>query len=116
MSAKGWHIMRDHDAGLTLARQLPVRFDVSAEALFPVVGRLRLATQVRQDLWRILQQVRGFTPVIRVQQDGDQLRLTAGGQVSGRAPKDQIERQISDLLASPSHRARWVRNAGGTHA
>ena len=65
MSRKRWHILREGDS-LTMTRALPVRFDVAAGTTLPGGGRLRLAMQVRQDLWRALQALRGFAPVVQV--------------------------------------------------
>jgi len=108
----GWHILRE-GACVTVARHLPVRFDVAAEAAFPPVGRLRLATQVRQDLWRMLQRVRGFSPVIMVEARDGGLWLRAGGRVSGPAPVARLNDRIAAVLNDADHRARWIAHAGG---
>lgn len=112
MTLRGWHILCE-DGALTLARHLPVRCDIVAEAAFPTMGKLRLAQQVRQDMWRALRHVRGFSPVVRVEEQGRGLRLRAGGRVEGPAPRAQLERRIARLLEDPGHRARWQRYAGG---
>ncbi|MEL6099982.1 MAG: hypothetical protein AAFY74_02180 [Pseudomonadota bacterium] len=98
------------DQGLTLFRRLPIRFDVSALAIFPVVNPLRLAHQIRQDMWRMLRRLRGFLPIVQVQTDRDVLVVTAGGSVRGDFPKD-TDARISNLLHSAEHRARWCRFA-----
>lgn len=108
---RGWHVLRE-GRSLTLARHLPARFDISADAVFPMMGKLRLAQQVRQDMWRALQHVRGFSPVVHVEERGEGLTLRAGGRVAGRAPRSGLEQQITDLLADPANRARWGRHAG----
>lgn len=106
-----WHILREEGA-LTLARRVPARFDVMAEATLPLARKGRLAQQIRQDVWRTLQGVRGFSPVVRVEEDGPQLKIRAGGAIEARTfPKDRIEAQIADLLNSPAHRARWLKHA-----
>lgn len=71
----------EHDEGKTyvLSRHLPPRFDISACAKFPLLRKSRLAHQVRQDVWRALQGVRGFSPVIRIDTFSDHMVLTAGG-------------------------------------
>ncbi len=106
MTRTGWHILTDAE-GLTLARRLPVRWDVWAEAIFPIVRPLRLAQQVRQDLWRLLARQRGFSPVIRVTTGGDGLVLRAGGQVAGPVPSATSD-HIAGLLADPDRRQRWI--------
>ena len=72
MARKNWHIIRS-GGELTLARRLPVRFDVAAQTTLPIAGKLRIAQQIRQDLWRLLRHVRGFCPVVRVEEDGTHL-------------------------------------------
>lgn len=114
--ATRWHILRDPD-GLTLARALPPRFDVRAETVLPMAEPLRLAHQIRQDIWRALQRVRGFSPVVRVEPQAAGVKVTAGGRVAGAVPPDAGAR-IADVLEHPGHRDRWVRFArpGGGEA
>ena len=113
----GWHLMRD-GAVLVLARRLPARFDLSASAVWPLGGarpsRARLAHQMRQDAWRLLQGLRGFCPVVRIERSDDALRVTVGGTLAHQpAPVARAEALLSDLLADPAHLARWMRHAGG---
>lgn len=111
LTARRWHILRE-GATLTLARQLPVRFDVGVVAEFPKMGKLRLAQQVRQDMWRALRGVRGFSPVVHVEEQDHGLRLRAGGRVEGPAPRAGLETIIAGVLACPRNRARWAAFAG----
>ncbi|MEQ9693824.1 hypothetical protein [Shimia sp. SDUM112013] len=106
MTRNRWHILRDNDT-LTVARRLPVRFDVSAGTVLPSGSRLRMAQQVRQDMWRRLQGVRGFSPVVSVTAQDGALHVTAGGSIDGRFPRARVEEKIAGLLADPSCRARW---------
>ncbi|MGR3711634.1 MAG: hypothetical protein ACU0A6_00730 [Shimia sp.] len=110
MSKSRWHILRDGDT-LTLCRQLPARFDVAARTVLPDGGRAAVAHQVRQDMWRALQNLRGFTPVVEVRRENGQLYVTAGGQMAGPIAKQVIETAIQDVLDSPKRRARWVAHA-----
>ncbi|MDA7428531.1 hypothetical protein PGB28_08665 [Primorskyibacter aestuariivivens] len=103
---KSWHIARDDDR-LTLSRHPAPRFDLSAEASFPQLRRLALAQMVRQDLWRRLRNLRGFSPVVEVTRTETGLRLRAGGAVAGRFPRSHAEAQIASLLHDPAYRARW---------
>ena len=103
-----WHIERD-GAVLTLARRRPARFDLSVSARLPEGSRLRVARQIRQDLWRALQSLRGFSPVVRVVRHADGLEITAGGQVDGPFPKAKAEATIAEVLENPANRARWAR-------
>jgi hypothetical protein len=111
MSARRWHILRE-DASLTLARHLPARFDIGVVAEFPKMGKLRLAQQVRQDMWRALRDVRGFSPVVHVEEQDHGLRLRAGGRVEGPAPRAGLETRIAGVLSCPRNRARWAAFAG----
>ena len=110
MTSRRWHISRDGDA-LTLARRRGARLDVSVMTTLPDAGRLRVAQQVRQDMWRALQDLRGFSPVVQVRRDAGMLHVTAGGEVAGRYVRDKVEAAIRDVLESPARRARWVAHA-----
>lgn len=118
MAHRNWHILREGDA-LTLARRLPVRFDFAAQTVISGgagLRRGRIAHQVRQDMWRALQDLRGFAPVVRVLVRGDDLEITAGGAVSGRFPKTQCEAAVAEVLADSVNRARWMRTSAGVAA
>ncbi len=106
MSRKDWHIQRS-DETFVLARHLPVRFDVKAEAVFPLARRGRLAQQIRQDLWRELQSLRGFSPAVQIDRIDGGLRVTAGGRAARPIPADVADK-ICTLLNSASHRQRWM--------
>ncbi|WP_425099470.1 hypothetical protein [Tropicibacter sp. S64] len=104
----GWHEARSA-RGYVLARHWPPRFDVAASAGFPMLRRGRLARQVRQDLWRVLKGLRGFSPVIQVAALGDGICLTAGGRCLTGTPLPQTTApRIEALLSDPAHRARWI--------
>lgn len=86
-----------------------MRFDVAVVTRFPVARKGRLAQQIRQDLWRALQCVRGFSPVVRVEEDGTHLLVRAGGTIHARAfPKQFIEQRITNVLDDPDRRSRWL--------
>lgn len=111
MRRNHWHTLRDEQS-LCVTRRLPVVFDVAAHAGFPVVRRGRLAHQIRQDLWRMLQGVRGFSPAVKVERDGTGLQVTAGGSIAATSfPKARIEARIAALLSCPGHRRRWLAQA-----
>lgn len=110
MARPEWHILREEGA-LTVARHLPVRFDFAARAGFPPARKGRLAQQIRQDMWRLLQDLRGFSPVVRVAEAGAGLSVTAGGRALRPFPKQACEARVAALLASPAHRARWLAHA-----
>lgn len=112
MGAKGWHILRDEHA-VTLARQLPAQFDVAVATRMDAprpVSLTVLAHQVRQDVWRALQKVRGFSPVVRVGQTDASIRLEVGGRLDGRA--GGAEDAIAAVLENPANRRRWLAHAG----
>ncbi len=106
-----WHVAPLRD-GVELSRRAPARFDLAVEARLPLMDPLRLAHQVRQDMWRRLQRLRGFAPAVRVTRDGDHLHVTAGGAVNGPIPRAQAEAAIRAVLDDPANRARWRRFAG----
>lgn len=108
MSRTRWHILRDGDS-LTLARTLPARFDVEASARFPHLRADRLARQIRQDLWRELKDLRGFSPVVSVQTDSEGMSVRAGGRVAGGQVPPNAAQTIQSMLTDPGLRARWSR-------
>ncbi|MEE4117794.1 MAG: DUF6497 family protein [Paracoccaceae bacterium] len=110
MAGDGWHILREGDA-VTVTRRLPLRWDVAAETALPGAGRLRVAQQVRQDLWRRLRRLRGFAPAVRVARADGGLAVRAGGRVDGPLDRQGVEARIAELLADPAARARWLRCA-----
>lgn len=109
MRRSGWHILRDGPR-LTLSRRLPPRFDIEARTSLPDARRARLAHQVRQDVWRALQNLRGFTPVIEITRSGAGLSLRAGGQVDGPVPPGAAAR-LEAILSDPACRQRWLSRA-----
>ncbi|QDI76305.1 MULTISPECIES: hypothetical protein [Leisingera] len=111
MTRSRWHIIRT-DSSLTLSRRLPAQFDVAAVTVLPAGDPLRLAHQIRQDMWRKLQSLRGFSPVVEITAEGQGVKVRAGGQVMGRVPSNAAG-LIAEVLENASSRARWVRHAGG---
>ena len=104
-----WHILRQ-DGCLTLSRQLPVRFDVAARTDLPLADPLRVAHQIRQDLWRAVQNIRGFSPIVTVTRSEGTLHITAGGRVEGAVSRTLSDR-IQAVLDDPDKRSRWLRCA-----
>lgn len=104
-----WHIFRE-EGSLTVARQVPPRFDVAVSVVLPPAEPLRLAQQIRQDMWRAVQAVRGFSPVVKVEAQGDSLLVTAGGRVAGRVPGN-LASEIKAVLEDEAKRSRWLRHA-----
>lgn len=112
MGATGWHILRD-DHAVTVARHLPVRFDLRVATRIDAPGpvsRVALAQQVRQDVWRAVQRLRGFSPVVRVGQTGAAISVEAGGRCDG--PAGGAQARIAEVLDNAANRRRWLAHAG----
>lgn len=112
MGTTGWHILRE-DRAVTVARHLPPRLDVAVSARIEASGPVSLtalAHQVRQDVWRAVQKVRGFSPVVRVGQTGAAIELEVGGRVDGAA--GGAADRIAAVLDSAANRRRWLTHAG----
>ncbi|QIE47350.1 hypothetical protein G5B38_18485 [Pseudohalocynthiibacter aestuariivivens] len=110
MSRNRWHMLRDDDS-VTLARRVPVRFDLVVRTKLPAARKDRIAHQIRQDLWRALRGLRGFAPAVQVTDTQDGLTIAAGGEVSGRFPQAEAESRLRAVLEDAANRARWVRCA-----
>lgn len=105
-----WHIRTRADGAVILARRWPIRQDVGAETHLPGGDKLRLAHQIRQDVWRALQKVRGFSPIIIVADCMNGRHIWAGGQLDPAcsAPAN-LALRLHEVLDDPERRARWVR-------
>lgn len=110
MGRTAWHIT-DQDGVLRLSRRGAGAMDVAIETSLPNAGRRKVAQQMRQDLWRALQTVRGLSPVIEVARAGDMLRVRAGVHLACPAPQERIAQVIAQILNDPAHRQRWVNHA-----
>ena len=92
----------------TLARRLPARFDISREISMPLMSSPRLARQIRQDIWRKLQSIRGFLPVVEITDRGAHLHIRAGGELTCPAPFERSGERIFDVLSNRDNQRRWA--------
>ena len=109
MSRRSFHIQRDAES-VTVTRYLPARFDIVVETRFPPLRKGCLAQQIRQDLWRRLRAVRGFSPVVEVRDAGGELHVRAGGRMDCNFPRG-LTPAIEEFLAQPDLRQRWIAHA-----
>jgi putative heme degradation protein len=108
MARDSWHLIREKDGAVTLARRVPARFDLAVEACLPEAARTRVAHRLRQDMWRALRDLRGFAPVVRIWREGGGLRVRAGGAVAGRFARAAAEARIAALFEDSARVARWT--------
>ena len=106
-----WHILREADS-VTLARHLPPKLELAVQTTLPRANPVRLAHQIRQDLWRALQTLRGFSPVVRLDPIENGWAVTAGGRAPHPIAK-VVHMRAQSVLDDADNRARWVRHAGG---
>lgn len=105
-----YHIHRAPKA-LTLARHAPARFDVAAEAAIPgAADPLSLAHQVRQDVWRAVRGLRGFSPVVQITTTDNTIHIRAGGRALVPISPTANSR-IQAVLDDPANRSRWLKHA-----
>ena len=71
----------------------------------------RLAHQIRQDMWRALQNLRGFMPIVEVTRARDHLIVHAGRQLNCVAHIAFANERLCALLTDQDLRARWLRFA-----
>ena len=110
----GWWERRDGDR-FAIARRLPLRWDVAADAVLPDLGRRRLAHAVRQDLWRALRDLRGFAPAVEVTRRDGACHVWAGGAVDG-AVAPALAGRVAAVLDCPVRRIGWIRAAAHRRA
>ena len=128
-----WRITHEDDVARIAPARGPSRMDLAVHAAWDAPAadarpsaalnrrryRIEHARQIRQDLWRALQSVRGFMPVVEATSDhsgeagpGARVMVTAGGRLDvPQAPRAAMEARIRDLLEDPSNRARWRAHA-----
>lgn len=113
---KGWAVTQgDGSTLLHRAGHPPVWSVETTTALSGACSanqRLRIAHQVRQDIWRANRQVRGFLPVVQVSTDGHETVIRAGGSLmtrSGHVPT--IAAAVARVLADERNRTRWQAHA-----
>jgi hypothetical protein len=108
---RGWHIVAE-PGGVTVSRALPVRWDVAAETRLPAPASglrpLRVAHQVRQDVWRVLRRQRGFAPAVRAVAQAGGLAVRAGGRVAAAHDRARLEAVLAEVLGDPVRRRRWL--------
>jgi len=69
---------------------------------------LRLATAIRQDMWRRLRAARGLAPVVVIAREGDALRATAvAGWLDGHAAAPHTLDALSEIFHDDAIR-RWT--------
>ena len=102
---KTW-LIDQSETHVLVTRRKPVRWDVQGWAEFTPCHPLRLAHQIRQDLWRELQKIKGFCPAVEITL-GDTFKVRAGGRIQRHIPPRTNEK-IETLLNSSAHRRRWL--------
>ena len=102
---KTW-LIDQSDTHVLVTRRKPVRWDVEASVSFSPCHPLRLAHQVRQDLWRELQKIKGFCPAVEIEL-GDTFTIRAGGRILRHVPPGTNDRILA-LLNNGINRRRWL--------
>ena len=92
----------------TLARRLPVRFDINHEVLMPLISAPHLAHQICQDIWRKLQSIRGFLLVVEITHRRKHLHILVGGELTCPAPLERSGGWIFDVLSNQDNQRRWA--------
>lgn len=108
---KRWCLTGGEDE-VVLARSGLVRMDVAVRAAFPPLRKAALAHEIRKDLWRALQGLRGFSPIVMVASEASGLLVTVGGRIDAKSwPREKTLTEIETLLSNPAKRARWIAHA-----
>ena len=91
-----------------IAKRFPFSFDLLAETNFPVCRPKILALQIRQDMWRLLQNLRGFLPAVEVRASNFSMHVRAGGQLTCSIHVVSAQIKLQDMLENPVYRQRWI--------
>lgn len=86
-----------------------MRWDIEATTTLPDAPPLRIAHQIRQDIWRACRNVRGFAPVVEITQTDGQLHIRAGGQTPH--PSAHATDLCRNVLNCAKNRNRWLTHA-----
>jgi hypothetical protein len=97
----------DINGEFVMARRLPARFDLCVETTLPLLSRRKLALQIRQDMWRVLRNLRGFLPAVAVMRASNGVRVRAGGQFTCPVHLPSAEAKLRDMLNDAARRQRW---------
>ncbi len=117
---KSWVIQSSDTAVLLHRKGAALRWDIKGMALLHLPGqkmtpdrvRRRVAQQIRQDLWRMLQGLRGFSPMVEVTGDVGHLRVVAGGSVQPSRPLPGLwSQKITTMLETEALQKRWISHA-----
>lgn len=107
------------EGGLLHARTgLPDRWDIWEERVWTIqpgqqrpglhISQRRLARSIRQDLWRGLQNVRGFVPRVQVGPADHSLKIKAGGVLMASHAASGLGDRIAAVLDHPDNKIRWL--------
>lgn len=88
---------------------IPVRFDLSGEMHFLFLRSRLLASQIQQDMWKAVQDLRGFLPVIEIKKGTDDLSVLAGGQLNYPLHLGLVEVRLRQPFHDPQMRTRWLK-------
>lgn len=94
-----------------MGKRFPVQFDLLAETILPICRSQKLALQIRQDMWRILQNLRGFLPAVEVTGHAMGMHVRAGGQLTCSVHIRYAQLKLQDMLDDPTYRQRWINYA-----
>ena len=102
---------KQHGDTYIMGKRFPVQFDLLAETTLPVCRSKKLALQIRQDMWRLLQNVRGFLPAVQVTSHETGMYVRAGGQLTSLVHVRFAQLKLQDMLDDPIYRQRWINYA-----
>ena len=97
-----------------LARCFPLSFALLAETNFAVCRPKILALQLRQDIWRLLQNLRWFLPALEVRVSVFCMQVRAGGQLTCSFQVQSAQKKMQNMLDNLAYRKRlkWHATVG----
>ena len=101
----GWGMQKISGAFL-ICHYISVRFDLSVETHFLYLRFRLLASQIREDMWKAIQNLCGFLPAIEIKKGTDDLSVLAGGRLNCPVHITLVEVRLRKLLHDPQMRTR----------
>ena len=106
----GW-VMQKTSGTFLICRRIPISFCFCVETHVPFLRLGLLASQIRQDMWKAMQNPRGFLSAVKIKKGTDDLYVLVGGQLNCPVHLGSVEMRLREPLNYPQMRTWWLQFA-----